>query len=102
MVSIHLDIIKFLLIYRYLQNTYWFKGGNGRVEDGKRPSAVVGGGGRWWAVVFDVERWSATVCDSLRLWADGERWCAKVSDGPRTGDYAFLREAYANLRRIRI
>ena len=25
MVSIHLDIIKFLLIYRYLQNTYWFK-----------------------------------------------------------------------------
>lgn len=27
MVSIHLDIIKFLLIYRYLQNTYWFKRG---------------------------------------------------------------------------
>ena len=25
MVSIPLDIIKFLLIYRYLQNTYWFK-----------------------------------------------------------------------------
>ena len=29
MVSIHLDIIKFLLIYRYLQNTYWFKGETG-------------------------------------------------------------------------
>ena len=25
MVSIHLDIIKFLLIYRHLQNTYWFQ-----------------------------------------------------------------------------
>ncbi len=25
MVSIPLDNIKFLLIYRYLQNTYWFK-----------------------------------------------------------------------------
>ncbi len=28
MVSIQLDIIKFLLIYRYLQNTCWFKRGN--------------------------------------------------------------------------
>ena len=27
MVSILLDIIKFLLIYRYLQNAYWFKRG---------------------------------------------------------------------------
>ena len=27
MVSNHFDIIKFLLIYRYLQNTYWFKRG---------------------------------------------------------------------------
>ena len=54
------------------------------------------------AMFRDGDRWSATVCDSLRLWADGERWCAKVSDGPWTGDYAFLREAYANLRRIRI
>lgn len=25
MVLIQLDIIEFLLIYRYLQNTYWFK-----------------------------------------------------------------------------
>ncbi len=28
MVSILLDIIKFLLIYRYLQNAYWFKRGS--------------------------------------------------------------------------
>ena len=28
MVSIQLDIIKFLLIYRHLQNDYWFKRGN--------------------------------------------------------------------------
>ena len=28
MVSILLDIIKFLLIYRYLQNAYWFKRGD--------------------------------------------------------------------------
>ena len=27
MVSIYLDTVKFLLIYRYLQNTYWFKRG---------------------------------------------------------------------------
>lgn len=27
MVSIQLGIIKFLLIYRYLQNAYWFKRG---------------------------------------------------------------------------
>ena len=27
MVSYLVDIIKFLLIYRHLQNTYWFKGG---------------------------------------------------------------------------
>ena len=27
MVSFTLDAIKFLLIYRYLQNTYWFKRG---------------------------------------------------------------------------
>jgi len=25
MVSFTLDAVKFLLIYRYLQNTYWFK-----------------------------------------------------------------------------
>ena len=28
MVSFTLDAVKFLLIYRYLQNTYWFKRGN--------------------------------------------------------------------------
>lgn len=28
MVSILFDVIKFLLIYRYLQNTYWFKRGS--------------------------------------------------------------------------
>lgn len=28
MASFTLDAIKFLLIYRYLQNTYWFKRGN--------------------------------------------------------------------------
>lgn len=27
MVSFTLDAVKFLLIYRYLQNTYWFKRG---------------------------------------------------------------------------
>ena len=27
MVSFTLDTVKFLLIYRYLQNTYWFKRG---------------------------------------------------------------------------
>ena len=27
MVSFALDIVKFLLIYRHLQNTYWFKRG---------------------------------------------------------------------------
>ena len=35
MVSILLDIIKFLLIYRYLQNAYWFKSGTGTYRDGK-------------------------------------------------------------------
>ena len=28
MVSFSLDAVKFLLIYRYLQNIYWFKRGN--------------------------------------------------------------------------
>ena len=28
MVSFTFNIVKFLLIYRYLQNTYWFKRGN--------------------------------------------------------------------------
>ena len=28
MVSILFDVIKFLLIYRHLQNTYWFRRGN--------------------------------------------------------------------------
>ena len=40
MVSIHLDIIKFLLIYRYLQNTYWFK----RDNSNPLPAGVFGKG----------------------------------------------------------
>lgn len=32
MVLIQLDIIEFLLIYRYLQNTYWFKRENLSLE----------------------------------------------------------------------
>ena len=43
MVSVHLDIIKFLLIYRYLQNTYWFK------------RAVRGFLIRWKTVRFSIE-----------------------------------------------
>ena len=35
MVSIPLDNIKFLLIYRYLQNTYWFKRGTVTDEQGE-------------------------------------------------------------------
>lgn len=32
MVSILFDVIKFLLIYRHLQNTYWFKRGTSRLS----------------------------------------------------------------------
>ena len=40
MVSILFDVIKFLLIYRHLQNTYWFKRGAGSVTRStiERPS----------------------------------------------------------------
>ena len=34
MVSIQCDIIKFLLIYRHLQNAYWFKRETHAVSDG--------------------------------------------------------------------
>lgn len=36
MVPIQLDIIKFILIYRYLQNTYWFKRENKILKNQKK------------------------------------------------------------------
>ncbi len=49
-------------------------------------------------MVFDVERWSAMVCDGMRQSAmvcEGERWFAD-------GRLCVLREASTNLRKIRI